>query len=82
MANDRIFLKCRHCGYTKMLAKYYPSIGHGIWFPGSVSDWVEKHITCSPAFGNMTLEGDRCFDLFTESDDRFHELYKPKKEGE
>ena len=77
MANDRIFFKCRGCGETKMLAKYYPTIGHGIWFPESVSEWVEKHMECSPNFGGMDLKGDRCFDLFTESDDRFNELFKP-----
>ena len=62
-----------------MLAKYYPTMGHGMRFPESVSDWVSKHMECSPAFGRMDLEGDRCFDLFTESDDRFNDLYQPEK---
>ena len=81
MANDRIFFKCRHCSETKMLAKYYPTLGNGVWFPEEVCNWIEKHMKCSPAFGGMDLGGDRCFDLFTESDDRFNELYKPKKES-
>jgi hypothetical protein len=77
MANDLIFFKCRGCGETKILAKYYPLLGHGVWFPDSVSDWVEKHMRCSPNFGKMDLGGDRCFDLFTESDNRFPALYQP-----
>jgi hypothetical protein len=60
-----------------MLAKYYPTLGHGVWNPQKVCEWVEKHMRCSPNFGKMNLGGDRCFDLFAESDDRFHELYKP-----
>lgn len=80
MANDRLFFKCRHCGETKMLAKYYPTLGHGIWFPAKVSEWVETHMECSPAFGQMDLAGDRCFDLFAESDERFAELYQPAEE--
>jgi len=79
MANDRIFFKCRGCEETLMLAKYYPSMGHGIWFPEMVSAWVEKHMECSPHFYDMDLKGDRCFDLFTESDDRFNELWKPNR---
>ena len=79
MANDLIFLKCRTCGHTKMLAKYYPTLGHGVWYPDEVSRFVEKHMECSPNFGYDDLKGDRCFDLFTESDDRFQELYKPEK---
>jgi hypothetical protein len=81
MANDRIFFKCRHCGETKMLAKYYPTMGHGVWDQDVVADWVGKHMMCSPAFYQMNLQGDRCFDLFTESDNRFQELYQPAKDG-
>ncbi len=79
MANDRIFMKCHGCGETKMMAKYYPTIGRGVWFPESVSEWVEQHMwSCVET--KMDLEGDRCFDLFTESDERFNELYSPHKE--
>lgn len=75
MANDRIFLKCRHCGDCTMLAKYYPTIGHGIWNHEKLDEWVDKHMQCSPHFGEIDLKGDRCFDLFSESDSRFKELY-------
>lgn len=67
MANDRIYMKCRNCGKEKMLAKYYPTMGHGIAFPAEVICWIEEHIMCSPHFGENDLHGDRCFDLFTES---------------
>lgn len=77
MANDRILFKCRGCGETVTLAKYYPTLGHGIWFPETISAYVEKHIECSLNFGKDDLGGDRCFDLFTESDKRYSELSKP-----
>lgn len=82
MANDRIYMKCRGCGETKMLAKYYPS-NYGVWWPEEVCKWIEDHMKHSPNFGEMDLKGDRCFDLFTESDERFGELYQPpnKKPG-
>ena len=68
MANDRIFIKCRHCNECMTFAKYYPTIGHGIWFHESLDEFVIKHMMCSPAFGGMDLEGDRCFDLLTEDE--------------
>ncbi len=79
MANDMIFFKCKHCSKTKMFAKYYPTLGHGIWSESFV-DWVSRHMECSPSFGGYDLAGDRCFDLFTESDSRFKELHDPEKE--
>ena len=71
MANDRIWIKCRGCGKKRSFAKYYPTLGHGIWFPKAVEDWVEKHMKCSPNFGKQDLGGDRCFDFIAESDDNF-----------
>ena len=76
MANDRIYFKCRHCGETAMLAKYWPSSGE-VTSPDFIGNWVAKHMGCSPNFYDMDLRGDRCFDLFTESDDRFNDLYQP-----
>lgn len=67
MANDRIYIQCKHCREKKTLAKYYPTLAHGVWHPKSVCEWIEKHMECSPAFGGFDLGGDRCFDLFTES---------------
>ena len=81
MANDRLYFKCRNCGETKMLAKYYPTMGHGIWFPDAVSDWVKTHMECSPNFGMSNLRGDGCFDVFAESDERLSELWQPGEEG-
>jgi len=66
MANDRIFLRCRNCGESTLLAKYYPS-NYGVWDRDQLCDFIDKHIECSPFFGRMDLHGDRCFDLFTES---------------
>lgn len=78
MANDRIFIKCKHCGYTTMLAKYYPGgLGHGVWNPKLVEAFIDKHMTCSPNFNKPDLDSDRCFDLFTESDPRSNDLLKP-----
>lgn len=49
------------------MAKYYPTLGHGVWFPERLCDFIDKHMECSPHFGSMDLNGDRCFDLFTDS---------------
>ena len=73
MANDRIYMQCRYCYKTVLLTKYFPSPGEGVWDPTKVSDFIERHISCSPHFGSVTLEGDRCFDLFTESSKEFEE---------
>ena len=68
MANDRIFISCKHCGEQMTLAKYYPTIGHGIWHHESLDAFIKKHMECSPAFGGMDLGGDVCFELSTESE--------------
>lgn len=68
MANDRIIIKCRHCGETLTLAKYYPTLGSGVHMPYTVTAWMDEHMRCSPHFGETDLNGDRCFDLFTESE--------------
>lgn len=68
MANDRIKITCKKCSESMTFAKYYPTIGHGIWDEKSLSDFVHKHMQCSPAFGGMDLDGDRCFDLSTDSE--------------
>lgn len=69
MANDRILIKCRHCGEKRTLAKYYPS-NYGVWgnqVPEIVK-FIDTHMACSPNIGSMSLNGDRCFDLETELD--------------
>lgn len=68
MANDRIKIICRNCKEYTTFAKYYPSLGHGIWHFKSLDEFIEKHMECSPNFGKSNLGGDRCFDLITESD--------------
>ena len=75
MSNDRIIIKCRHCGLTYLFAKYYPS-NYGMWYPECVEDFVDRHMSCLPNIGGHDLQGDRCFDLFTESDERYNELIK------
>ncbi len=67
MANDRLWLRCRHCGEYGALAKYYPSLGHGIWSPESLDKFVWKHMECSPNFGQHDLAGDTCFTIHAES---------------
>ena len=67
MANDRLILKCRNCGDTMTFAKYYPTLGHGIWSPEKLDTWVSQHMMCSPRFGGIDLGGDRCFDIHTEN---------------
>ena len=67
MANDRIIITCRNCKETTMFAKYYPTLGHGIWHLDHLDEWVYNHMKCSPNFGGMDLKGDRCFDLSTEN---------------
>lgn len=65
MANDRLMMKCRECGETTMLAKYYPS-GGGVWNRDKVCDFVDKHMDeCVPS--GFDLDGNRVFDLYTEN---------------
>ena len=71
MANDRIHIRCRNCGRVRTLAKYYPTIGSGVWEPQVLADWIDQHIQCSPNFGREDLNGDRCFDLMVESEEGF-----------
>ena len=65
MANDRIFITCRGCGETTLLAKYYPT-NHGVWTRNKLCDFIDDHINCTAEFKG-DLKGDRCFDLYTES---------------
>lgn len=67
MANDRIWLECKHCGCKTLFAKYYPTLETDIWFQGKLGDFINRHVKCSPEFGNDNLKGDRCFNLMTES---------------
>jgi len=58
-----------------MLAKYYPTVlGYGVWFPEEVCKWIKKHMECSPNFGNYDLGGDKCFDVYAESNDAYDQL--------
>ena len=66
MANDRIFITCRGCKAKAMLAKYYPT-NMGVWNRDKLCDFIDNHINCTADFKG-DLEGDRCFDLSTESD--------------
>lgn len=78
MANDKIFIKCKHCGEHTTLFKYYPS-NYGLFHPDWVDAFAEKHFHCSPHFGKMDLEGDVCFELVVESDPKLHEKIKLRR---
>jgi hypothetical protein len=58
---------CKNCGDKQLLAKYYPSMGHGMWSVEAFAVWVEKHMECSPYFGLFDLKGDNCFEVRSES---------------
>ncbi len=77
MANVILFLKCKGCGKTKMLAEYDPELERGTWDSEAVSDWVGRHMECSPPFGK---EGGRCFDLLTESAQQSSEQCSPPQQ--
>lgn len=68
MANDRIYIKCRHCKATFLFAKYYPS-NYGLWYPKEFEEWVDQHMGCGEH--GISLNGDRCFDLCAQSSDDF-----------
>ena len=67
MANDRIFIECRHCNEKTLFAKYYPS-NYGVWDMRKVASFIDEHMGCNPNVGiKMDLNGDRCFNLWTEN---------------
>ena len=65
MANDRIFIKCRGCKKKAILAKYYPT-NNGVWNRDKLCNFIDDHINCTADYAG-DLGGDRCFDLYTES---------------
>lgn len=82
MANDRLSIRCRHCGESTGFVKYYPTVqagGSGMLRllpcegPTEASqfyDWVQTHIHCAEAANGTTvnLQGDPVFEMVTESD--------------
>ena len=66
MANDRLFLECRHCGAMQLLMKYYPGGNSYLWEKKVIEDFMSGHVKCSPNVG-MNMGKDRCFNLVTES---------------
>lgn len=69
MANDRLYLRCAHCGEKITLLKYWPS-DPGSYCPNPLrlAEFAERHLECAPAVQNfcMTLGEDRCFTVETE----------------
>ncbi len=89
MANDRLYLVCRHCDARKCLTKYYPSC----WHSGderarengaAVILFVEEHIGCSPRAHHGDLDRDTIVTVETEQTmmDRFGRLDPPIKNSE
>jgi hypothetical protein len=74
VANDKIIIRCRHCGEWGLLAKYYPS-NYGVWDSKALAKWIEDHMPCKPDFYGPSLGGDRLFDLFTESDENYNRYF-------
>lgn len=67
MANDRLFLKCKHCGEEEVLARYL--VTEIDVRERSLPFFVRHHIeNCSPRMYHGDLGGDSVFDVVTESD--------------
>ena len=71
MANDRIYIKCKGCGKTACIAKYFMS---PISPTGLADEFIANHDECHPNMYSYDLEGDPGFMLFTESDDNWESL--------
>ena len=68
MANDRLWLICKHCKKEVLLAKYYPIKSHSrLWSAEHLVVFIETHIEHSPNFGHNDLNGDTCFEIGTDS---------------
>lgn len=67
MANDRVYLVCKRCGFRMVLMKYYPSTGLFMaTHHNRMDDFLEEHLhQCQEWFGG-DLEGDPRFLLETE----------------
>ena len=68
MANDRVMIKCKGCGKSKMLLKFYP--GGSTHRDNWVLDWLDNHRECHPRCFEDDLGGDPGFILETESEKR------------
>ena len=60
MANNRMYLRCRKCGETLMLAKYYPTTGYTVFNPfykSSLMDaFFEVHKYCGNSRNNDSFK--------------------------
>jgi DNA-directed RNA polymerase subunit RPC12/RpoP len=80
MANDRVFIRCRHCGGWKMLLKFFPSTG-STTRDNNVLEWLDAHADCHPRKYEIDLNGDPGFDLYTEDGlDPLKQNYIPDKQ--
>ncbi len=67
MANDRIFIECRHCHEKKLLYKYYQGMGSYVYpTSGALQEFIDKHLTEQNP--GVNLNGNPGFDLATESE--------------
>lgn len=84
MANDYIFIKCKHCGHWTTLMKFYPGeayVPSDNWALG-FTKWLDWHgANCLPNPFGGDLGGDALFELMAESDDRLNDWLDPNKRG-
>ena len=74
MANDRLYLRCRGCGDSTYLARYYPSTGAYLdsdecdRLPSTITHFLEGHLNCCRAhrYRAMSLGTLPLFDVVPE----------------
>ena len=66
MADDRVFIKCKTCGDSRMLMKFFSITG--MRAAAGIAEWIDGHSQCHPRLYDTTLKGDPGFALLTESD--------------
>ena len=69
MANDRLYMECKNCKKIMMILKYYPSGNSYVFDAKHLEDFLVWHLNCSKP--TQDLNGDRCFNIFTESSDYY-----------
>jgi hypothetical protein len=65
MANDRIYMTCKHCDARGLLYKHYPGGGY-VW--PDAEAFIRRHLDeCHPSGWALDLDGDPGFTLHAES---------------
>lgn len=80
MADDRVYIKCKHCGGWKMLLKHYAGQGPMTWDNG-ILEWLDTHAYCHPNWGEHSLD-DPGFELLTETEKDVERLDPSKQNME